>query len=98
MVGQQVSGKRLGIIGMGRVGQIVAKRAQGFDMTVHYFNRHRLEPALEKNAIFHKDLHSMLAVSDFIIGYWWLILIIIVAAVFFGKRYAKPVSSKKRSR
>ncbi len=66
MVGQQVSGKRLGIIGMGRVGQIVAKRAQGFDMTVHYFNRHRLEPALEKNAIFHKDLHSMLAVSDFL--------------------------------
>ena len=42
MVGKQVSGARLGIVGMGRVGQVMAKRARGFDMEVHYFNRNQL--------------------------------------------------------
>ncbi len=42
MVGKQVSGLRLGIIGMGRVGQVRARRARGFDMVVHYFTRSRL--------------------------------------------------------
>ncbi len=66
MVGTQVSGKRLGIIGMGRVGQVMAKRARGFDMTVHYHNRTRLPPELEQGAIFHPDLATLLAVSDFL--------------------------------
>ena len=39
MVGTQVTGKRFGVIGMGRVGQVTAKRARGFDMDVHYYNR-----------------------------------------------------------
>jgi len=39
MVGRQVTGKRLGIIGMGWVGQVTAKRARGFDMEIHYYNR-----------------------------------------------------------
>lgn len=46
-LGLQVSGKRLGIVGMGRVGQIMAWRARGFDMQIHYYNRSRLPPDLE---------------------------------------------------
>ena len=42
MIGHRISGKRLGIIGMGRIGQAVARRVQGFGMTVHYHNRRRL--------------------------------------------------------
>lgn len=64
MVGHQVTGKRLGIVGMGRVGQVVAKRAAGFDMQVHYHNRQRLDPELERGAVFHEKLDSLLEVSD----------------------------------
>ncbi|MEL6576133.1 MAG: D-glycerate dehydrogenase [Pseudomonadota bacterium] len=64
MVGRQVTGKRFGVVGMGRVGQVTAERARGFGMDVHYHNRRRLEPALEKGARFHETLESLLAVSD----------------------------------
>ena len=43
-LGIEVTGKRLGIIGMGRVGLVMAQRARGFDMEIHYYNRHRLSP------------------------------------------------------
>ena len=66
MVGAQVTGKRLGIVGMGRVGQVVAKRARGFDMEVHYHNRKRLEPGLEAGAVYHGTLEDMLPVCDFL--------------------------------
>ncbi len=66
MVGQQVTGKRLGIVGMGKVGQVMARRARGFDMSVHYHNRSRLSPELEQGAIWHDSLESLLAVSDFV--------------------------------
>jgi lactate dehydrogenase-like 2-hydroxyacid dehydrogenase len=66
MVGKQLSGQRLGIIGMGRVGQVMAKRARGFDMQVHYFNRNRLGRALELDAIYHENVESLLAVADFL--------------------------------
>ncbi len=66
MVGTQVTGKSLGIVGMGRVGQVMAKRARGFDMEVHYYNRNRLSPVLEQGAIFHENLESLLAVSQFL--------------------------------
>ncbi|NIA69294.1 D-glycerate dehydrogenase [Pelagibius litoralis] len=66
MVGQQVTGKRLGIVGMGRVGQVMARRARGFDMEVHYYNRKRLAPELEAGAVFHEDLDDLLAVSEFL--------------------------------
>ena len=66
MVGKQVTGQRLGIIGMGRVGQVMAKRARGFDMEVHYHNRRRLEPDLEHGAIFHESVESLLEVADFL--------------------------------
>lgn len=66
MVGVQVTGKRLGIIGMGRVGQVTARRARGFDMEVHYHNRSRLAPELENGATFHESLATLLPVSDFL--------------------------------
>ncbi len=64
MVGRQVTGKRFGVVGMGRVGQVTADRARGFGMTIHYHNRRRLAPELEKGAVFHDTLDSLLAVSD----------------------------------
>ncbi len=66
MVGTQVTGKRLGIVGMGRVGQVVAKRARCFDMEIHYHNRSRLDPALEAGAAFHPDLDDMLPRCQFL--------------------------------
>lgn len=64
MVGRQVTGKRFGVLGMGRVGQVTADRARGFGMEVHYHNRRRLPAHLEKGAIFHDTLESLLQVSD----------------------------------
>jgi lactate dehydrogenase-like 2-hydroxyacid dehydrogenase len=66
MVGKQVSGQRLGIIGMGRVGQVMARRARGFDMKVHYYNRSRLPAELEQEAIYHETVASLLGVADFL--------------------------------
>jgi len=66
MVGTQVTGKRLGIIGMGKVGQVMARRGRGFDMEVHYHNRNRLSPELEHGAIYHDDMGSLLACSEFL--------------------------------
>jgi len=63
-LGIQITGKRLGIIGMGRVGQVVAKRARGFDMEIHYHNRHRLEPGQEMGAVFHESVEDLLAQCD----------------------------------
>jgi len=65
-LGVQVSGKRLGIIGMGRVGQILAKRARGFDMQIHYYNRSRLSSDLESGAIYHDSVESLLPHCDFL--------------------------------
>ncbi len=66
MVGKQVTGRRLGIVGMGRVGRAVARNARGFDMEVHYHNRSRLAADHEAGAIFHESIESLLAVSDFL--------------------------------
>ncbi len=63
-LGSQITGKRLGIIGMGRVGQIMARRARGFDMEIHYYNRSRLSPELEAGAIYHDSLEQLLPQSD----------------------------------
>lgn len=64
MVGRQITGRRFGVLGMGRVGQVTAERARGFGMEVHYHNRNRLSPEKEKGAIFHDTVESLLAVSD----------------------------------
>jgi lactate dehydrogenase-like 2-hydroxyacid dehydrogenase len=66
MVGTQVTGKRLGILGMGRVGQVVAKRARGFDMAIHYHDVRRLPPEREQGAVFHERLEDMLPHCDFL--------------------------------
>lgn len=64
LLGRQVSGKKLGILGMGRIGRAVARMARGFLMEVHYHNRSRLEPELEAGAIYHSDAGLMLAQID----------------------------------
>jgi len=66
MVGAQVTGKTLGIVGMGRVGQVVAERARGFGMEVHYYNRRPLGPATEQEAIYHNSVEDLLPVSQFL--------------------------------
>ncbi|EAQ24625.1 2-hydroxyacid dehydrogenase [Roseovarius sp. 217] len=66
MVGKQMTGARLGILGMGRVGRAFAAKARGFDMEIHYHNRSRLSPEDEHGAIFHADVESLLDVSDFL--------------------------------
>ncbi|MFX0541524.1 2-hydroxyacid dehydrogenase [Roseovarius sp. S4756] len=66
LVGKQVTGARLGIIGMGGVGQAFARKARGFDMEISYHNRRRLSEAEEAGATYHEDLDALLAVSDFL--------------------------------
>jgi len=65
-LGIQVTGKRLGILGAGRVGQIMAKRARGFDMEIHYYNRNRLSPELEAGAVYHESVEALLPHCDFL--------------------------------
>ena len=64
MVGKQITGKRLGILGMGRVGQVVARRARGFDMSIHYHNRKPLEPGLENGAVYHPTAEELASEID----------------------------------
>jgi lactate dehydrogenase-like 2-hydroxyacid dehydrogenase len=64
LLGAQVSRRRLGILGMGRIGREVARMARGFDMEVHYRDQSRLPSPGEQGAIFHEDDDSFLAASD----------------------------------
>jgi len=66
LMGNRLGGKRLGILGMGRIGQAVAKRAQAFGMSVHYHNRRRLRPETEEEigARWWDSLDQMLARVD----------------------------------
>jgi lactate dehydrogenase-like 2-hydroxyacid dehydrogenase len=66
LLGKQMSNKRLGILGMGRIGRAVARRAKGFGMEIHYHNRSKLSPDLEDGAIYHKDLKSLFEQSEFL--------------------------------
>lgn len=64
MLGTDISGKRLGIIGYGRIGQAVARRARGFGMEIHYHSRNRVSPEAELDAVYHPTLASLLAASQ----------------------------------
>ncbi|MEP2530137.1 D-glycerate dehydrogenase [Shimia sp.] len=66
LLGGRVSGKRLGILGMGRIGTAVARRAQAFGMQIHYHNRRRLRPEIEEQyeATYWESLDQMLARMD----------------------------------
>ncbi len=68
MLGHRIWGKRLGIIGMGRIGQAVARRAKAFGMSIHYHNRRRLPKAIEDGleATYWESLDQMLARMDVI--------------------------------
>ena len=68
MLGHRIWGKRLGIIGMGRIGQAVAKRARGFGLSIHYHNRRRVHPDIEAEleATYWESLDQMLARMDII--------------------------------
>ena len=66
LLGVRVTGKTLGILGMGRIGRAVAQRARGFDMKVAYHGRNRLPPELEMGATYFADFHAMLPSCDFL--------------------------------
>ena len=66
LLGVQVSGKRLGIVGMGRVGHAVARRARAFGMTILYHNRNRLSADEEEGATYYAALDDMLGQCDFL--------------------------------
>ena len=65
LMGKQLTGSRLGILGMGRIGQALAERARSFGMKIHYHNRKKLSSKLEKGAIYHVSLKNLIEVSDF---------------------------------
>lgn len=68
MMGHRITGKRLGIVGMGRIGSAVARRAKAFGLSIHYHNRNRVPEALEQEleATFWDSLDQMLAHMDLI--------------------------------
>jgi glyoxylate reductase len=66
LLGKQMSGSNLGILGMGRIGRAIAERARGFGMKIHYHNRTKLSADLEKGAIYHDNIKSLFSNSDFL--------------------------------
>jgi lactate dehydrogenase-like 2-hydroxyacid dehydrogenase len=66
LLGWQVGGKVLGILGMGRVGQSVARRARGFGMKIHYSNASKLPAEIAGDAVYHEDPSDLLRASQFL--------------------------------
>ena len=64
LLGKQLSGSKLGILGMGRIGSAVAKRAKAFGMEIHYRNRSKLDQDLEAGATYHDNIKSLFSISD----------------------------------
>ena len=66
MVGTQVTGKRLGILGYGRVGRVVAERARGFDMEIHYHDVQKMSAEIEQGAVYHDSPEDLMPHCDFL--------------------------------
>jgi lactate dehydrogenase-like 2-hydroxyacid dehydrogenase len=66
LLGWQVGGKVLGIFGMGRVGQAVARRARGFGMKIHYYDTSELPAEIAGDAVYHEDPSDLLRASQFL--------------------------------
>ena len=66
LLGWQVGGKVLGILGMGRVGQAVARRARGFGMKIHYYDTSELPAEIAGDAVYHENPSDLLRVSQFL--------------------------------
>ena len=64
LIGKQLTGSRLGILGMGRIGQKIAKVAKSLGMIIHYHNRSKLNEDKEQGATYHDTLKGLLSVSD----------------------------------
>ena len=64
LIGKQLTGTRLGILGMGRIGQKIAKIAKSLGMVIHYHNRSKLKAEREDGAIYHDNIKSLFSVSD----------------------------------
>ena len=64
LIGKQLTGTRLGVLGMGRIGQKIAKIAKSLGMIIHYHNRSKLNVEKENGAIYHDSLKSLFSVSD----------------------------------
>ena len=64
LIGKQLTGSRLGILGMGRIGRALAKIAKSFGMEIHYRNRTKLSDDKEMGATFHDNIKSLFSVSD----------------------------------
>ena len=64
LIGKQLTGSRLGILGMGRIGQKIANVAKSLGMIIHYHNRSKLSPDKEQGATYHDNLKSLMKASD----------------------------------
>ena len=64
LIGKQLTGTRLGVLGMGRIGQKIARIAKSVGMIIHYHNRSKLSEEKEQGAIYHDNLKSLFSVSD----------------------------------
>ncbi len=69
MIGMRITGKKLGILGMGRIGQAIAKRAKAFDLDINYHNRRRLHKNIEESlsASYWENLEEMLSTIDILV-------------------------------